>query len=266
MEYALHSGRWPWHLEKWYFDTLTPGGDVLIVLLAGIRVCGLWRGRVTAELYPAGCAPIRGDAAAARVEGGPDRLCFGPARIDGERFTFETPGLSGDLRVVPRFPPATARDPLFSVGATRLGWTMEVPDADTSGELRWPGGSLALQGRGYRDRVWTDILPWRIPLLTVRWGRAAAAEHATSWMDAETTAERFRTRWADGVFVASDPPALREGRTLFSMRVADMEALSLGALGSVLRRMTDPHQTRWAARATLDGCEGWAVHEEVRWR
>jgi hypothetical protein len=85
-------------------------------------------------------------------------------------------------------------------------------------------------------------------------------------MDAETTAGRFRTRWADGAFVAPDPPALREERTLFSMRVADMKALSLGTLGSVLRRMTDPHQTRWAARTTLDGREGWAVHEEVRWR
>jgi hypothetical protein len=85
-------------------------------------------------------------------------------------------------------------------------------------------------------------------------------------MDAETTGERFRTRWEDGAFVAPDPPALSDGRTLFSTRVADIEALRLGALGSVLRRMTDPHQTRWAARTSVRGCDGWAVHEEVRWR
>ncbi len=271
MDLALHRGRWLWHVEKWYVDALLPTGDVLIVLLAGLRICGYWRGRVTAELYPAEGDPVRGDAPAPwrSITGADDRLTFGTASIDGTHLVFDTPGLSGTLDLVPRVAPVMPRTPLFAVGGTSLGWSVEIPDADVTGVLRWPGGTLDLAGaRGYRDRVWTDILPWRLPMRVVRWGRAAAGPHAMTWMRAATVQGEVHTGWVDGIVPdpAPDAPPLTEQRTLFSTAVAEMPALHLGALGRFLKRRVNPHQTRFAARTVLDGARGMAVHEEVLWR
>jgi hypothetical protein len=267
VDYALHRSRSWWHLEKWYADAITPDGDVLVVLLAVIRVAGMTVGRVSADLSRADGSAVRGDAPASSVAGGPGWLRFGPARIEGDVLTWSTAGLSGELAVRPRAPAATMRDPLFSAGRGALAWTVEVPDADVSGELRWPGGSLPISGRGYRDRVWTDILPWRLPLRTLRWGRAVTASHATTWIDAETAAERLRWRWDDGRESTDAPPAVGRDRVLVAAAVADIPGLRLGLLRGLFRVLSrDPHQTRWAAPTSLGGEAGWAVHEEVRWR
>lgn len=243
-----------------------PDGAVLIVLLAGMRIAGVRRARVTAELHQIGAPPVRGDEPARVIRGGADFLRYGSARIEGERFIFETPGLSGSLRYAARFPPATVRAPLLERGRATLTWEIEVPDADVTGELHWPGGTLEVAGRGYRDRVWTDILPWRLPMRTVKWGRAAAGPHAATWLQASTDAESVRIGWQDGAVAPGDAPELRETRTLFSTRVADMESLRLGMLGRFLRRMTDPLQTRYLSRTSVNGADGWAAHEDVLWR
>jgi hypothetical protein len=267
VNYTLHRARSWWHLEKWYADAITPDGDVLVVLLAVVRVAGITIGRVSADLSRADGSVVRGDAPASSVAGGPGWLRFGPARIEGDILTWSTAGLSGELAVRPRAPAATMRDLLVSAGRGALAWTVEVPDADVTGELRWPGGSLPISGRGYRDRVWTDIPPWRLPLRTLRWGRAVTASHATTWIDAETAAEPVRWRWDDGRESTDAPPAVGRDRVLMAAAVADIPGLRLGLLRGFSRVLSrDLHQTRWAAPTSLGGEAGWAVHEEVRWR
>jgi hypothetical protein len=267
VDYALHRTRSWWHLEKWYADAITPDGDLLVVLLAVIRVAGITIGRVSADLSRADGSVVRGDAPASPVAGGPDWLHFGPARIEGDLLTWSTAGLSGELAVRPRAPAAAMRNPLFSVGRGALAWTVEVPDADVTGEVRWPGGSFPISGRGYRDRVWSDILPWRLPLRTLRWGRAVTASHATTWIDAETAAEPVRWRWNDGRESTDAPPPVGRDRVLMAAAVADIPGLRLGPLRGFSRVLSrDLHHTRWAAPTSLDGEAGWAVHEEVRWR
>lgn len=287
LDYALHRARSWWHLEKWYADAITPDGDVLVVLLTAVRVAGAWFGRVTADLARSDGATVRGDAPASRIAGGLGWLRFGPARIEGDVLVWSTPGLSGELTVRPRAEAVTMRDPLVASGHHALGWAVEAPDADVAGELRWPGASRSLAGRGYRDRVWTDIPPWRLPLRTLRWGRAVTASHATTWIDAETLAGRLRWRWEDGVVLpggrvpagagegvgnepdATDVPGLSLGarRVLVDARVADIPSLRLGPLRGLLRWLSrDVRQTRWSAPVWWRGEAGWAVHEEVAWR
>lgn len=260
---------------------------MLVVLLAVVRVAGASFGRVTADLARADGAVVRGDAPASRVEGGPGWLRFGPARIESDVLVWSVPGLSGELTVRPRAEAVMMSDRLAAAGPRTLGWTVEVPDADVTGELRWPGGSLSLAGRGYRDRVWTDIPPRRVPFRTLRWGRAVTASHATTWIDAETLAGRLRWRWEDGVVlpgggvpagagegVGNAPDAtgvpdlsLGERRLLVDAHVADIPSLRLGALRGLLRWLSrDLRQTRWSAPVRWRGEAGWAVHEEVVWR
>jgi hypothetical protein len=261
--------RWPFTLEKWYVDVLLPDGAVLLVYLVWLRVLGVARTRIAAELFRPGLPVVRGDSPAARLAGGEGWLDLGAARIDGEVLSFHTPGISGRLAYAPRHPAAELGHPLLADGARRLDWTVEVPDADVEGELAWPGGRLPVRGRGYRDRVWLDLLPWRLPLRELSWGRIAAGPRATTWAVARLSGGgECSAAWADGraIPAASRPGTLGEPRVLVESKVADLPGLRLGALRPVLRRLSrDPREVKWACPASIDAFTGVAIHERVRW-
>lgn len=272
MDLALHPTRFPATLEKWYFDALLDDGAVLLIYFGALTLSYVRLARVTAELFlPHGVGP-HGSAAAHHIAGGEDILHFGPATIAGDRLSFVTSGLSGELIYRPRRPPCTLREPFLTEGGRALHWLVEIPDADVTGTLRWPGGARAVAGRGYRDRVWFDFPPWRFPIRELRWGRAAAGEHAATWVRATTDRGIVAASWLDGhtAAYASGPPAeitLGPSRVFLDADVIGMESLRLGALRGLLRRLSgDPHQTKWQASCVIAGERGTAVHEVVRWR
>jgi hypothetical protein len=266
---APRGGRGPFTLEKWYVDTLMPDGSVLIVYLGCMRAFGVRLARFAAELFPPEGPPVRGGCAVHAVEGGEDRLVFGPARLEGDRLSWRTPGLSGEVCYSPRHPSAVLREPFVEEGGRRLLWSVEVPDAEVEGRLSWPGGHCQVFGRGYRDRVWFDLVPWRFPIRELRWGRAVAGSHAAAWVAARTGEGEIAARWEDGRVFPGDatPPPMGEPRVLVETAVADAEVLRFGILRPLLRRLSgDPHEVKWAAPATLGGEPGRAIHERVRWR
>lgn len=261
--------RCPFTLEKRYLDVLLPDGAVLLVYLGWLRLLGLRRARVTADLFRPGEPRRHGDAPAAAVRGGHGWLDYGAARIEGERLSFATGGLSGELDFAARAPPAQLGAPLLARGRRRLDWIVEVPDADVTGEVRWPGGSLAVRGRGYRDLVRFDLLPWRFSIRELRWGRIAAGPHAATWMEARTRDGELAAGWRDGrpARPADLGVALGPSRLLLEARVADLPGLGLGPMRELVRRLSgDPREVKWAAPGSLDGSPGVAVHEVVRWR
>lgn len=274
MDLSLHPTRFPATLEKWYIDVLLDDGAVLLVYLGTLTLSYLRVARVTAELYlPTGSGP-RGSASAYHIAGGEDILHFGSATIAGDRLSFVTPGLSGELTYHPRHPPCTLREPFLAEGNRSLHWLVEIPDADVTGTLRWPGGERAIAGRGYRDRVWFDFPPWRFPIQELIWGRAAAGNHAATWVLATTDQGIVAASWLDGHMTpidgASGLPAkvtLGPERIFLDADVASMEGLRLGAMRGLLRRFSgDPHQTKWQAPCVIAGERGVAVHEVVQWR
>jgi hypothetical protein len=264
----LRGGRTPFVLEKWYVDTLTPEGAVVIVYLGWLRVLGLRVARVTAELFRPDGTTVRGQAKARVVRSAEDRLEFGPATLRTDGLTWCTPALAGELRFSPRHPPVTLLDPFLEESGRRVLWTVEVPDAEVTGELRWPGGAVNIAGRGYRDRVWLDFRPWRFPIQELRWGRAVSASHATTWVTARTGDHEVAGTWTDGETCAgaAREPDLGRDRVLVEGRVADLEGLRLGALRPLLRHLSgDPHLLKRAGSATLAGEPAVAVHERVVW-
>lgn len=114
MGYTLHRARPWWRLEKWYSDAITPDGDVLVVLLAVIRVAGMTVGRVSADLSRANGPAVRGDAPASSVAAIPG-LRLGPLR--------------GLLRVLSRDPHQTRWAAPASLGG-EAGWAVHE-------EVRW---------------------------------------------------------------------------------------------------------------------------------
>jgi hypothetical protein len=274
MDLTLHSPRFPSTLEKWYIDALLEDGAVLLVYLGVLTLFGVRIARLTAELFPPHGPVVSGSATVRHISSARSALQFGSATLTGNCLRFRTDRLSGDLLYEPRYPPCLLREPFLTDRGRALHWAVEIPDADVTGTLAWSGNTLAVAGRGYRDRVWFDCLPWRFPIRDLRWGRAIAGEHAATWVRAATKQGVIAASWLDGHILAtgenSAPPAaihLGSGRVFLDADVAALEGLRLSALRSLLRRLSgDLHETKWQAPCTIAGVAGMAVHERVQWR
>jgi hypothetical protein len=268
VDLSLRPPGFPAALEKWYVDALFDDGSVLLVYLARLSLFGARAARVTAELHRADGTVVRGDARATGVRGTQGALRFGPASIDGDRLRFETPGLAGDLAYRPRHGPLSPREPFLACGHRELTWRVEIPDADVEGVLRWPGGARDVRARGYRDRVYFDLLPWRFPIERLEWGRAVAGAHAATWVRARTAGGTLEAGWIDGSLVAEagEQVALEEGRVLVAGPVLGIEGLRLSFLrGALAWASGDPQQEKVAAACRIAGEQGVAVHEVVTW-
>jgi hypothetical protein len=274
MDLTLRSPRFPSTVEKWYIDTLLEDGAVLLVYLGVLTLFGVRLARLTAELFPPHGPVVRGSATVRHIRSDGNTLQFGPATLIGDHLRFQTDSLSGDLLYQPRYPPCLLRAPFLTDGLRTLHWAVEIPDADVRGTLAWSGQTLTVAGRGYRDRVWFDFLPWRFPVRDLEWGRAIAGDHAATWVRAETKHGLIAASWLDGRILAtgqsSAPPAavhLASGRVFLDADVAALEGLRLGALRRLFGRLSgDLHETKWQAPCTIDGVEGLAIHERVQWR
>jgi hypothetical protein len=250
-------------VDKCYTDVLLPDGGVLILYLVRLRLFGLPLAWISAELTGAHGGRRTGSAAALRVHGEDGRRRFGP----GGRVRWRTPGLSGELELSPRHPPAALCDPVFEADGQLVRWTVEVPDADARATLRWPGGGCEAAGRGYRDRVLARAVPWRFPVTALSWGHAAVGDRAAVWFAADTPAGARSARWHDGQLDADGPlPSLRADRLLLDERLGERLAGPVARAAPLLRRLTsDPHQRRWTGAAGLRGLSGRALWEEVVW-
>lgn len=274
MDLSLHPRRFPVTLEKWYIDALLEDGAVVLVYLGALTLYGVRLARVTAEIFPPGGRVVRGSEVVRHIAGGQGILRFGAATITDHRLVFRTAGLSGELHYQPRYPSCMLREPFIAQGDRTLHWDVEIPDADVTGTLEWPGGQRAITGRGYRDRVWFDLSPWRFPIRELIWGRAVAGEHAAMWVRATTDQGVVAAGWRNGRMVipedASGPPLgveLGRGRVFLDADVSNLEGLRLGILRDLIRRLSgDPHETKWQAPCAIEGTPGVAVHEVVRWR
>ncbi len=274
MDLTLHPTRFPFSLEKWYIDTLLDDGSVLLVYLGAITLCAVRLARVTAELYPVHGPVVRGSATVRHIEGGENSLRFGPAAIEGDHLRFTTAGLAGDLIMSPRYPPCALREPFLTEGSRALHWSIEIPDADVTGTLTWPGGTRTIAGRGYRDRVWFDFAPWRFPIREQMWGRAVAGDHAATWVRSTTNQGVITLSWLDGHMVETDTVSglpvgvtLEPARMFLDADVVALEGLRLRGLRGPLRRISgDPHETKWQAACAIAGIRSVAVHEVVRWK
>ena len=258
----------PLRLDKWYVDTLLADGTILLVYLGSLTAGPVTLSRVSADLFLPDGAHRSGGCKGRRPRLAAGAADFGAAGFEGGRLWFDTPGLSGDLAFNPRHPGFEPHTPFLVSGRRSLRWVMEVPDADVEGEVRWPGGSRAVAGRGYRDRVWTDIPLWRLPLHELRWGRAVAGDHACAWVQATGPAGVTAAAWQDGRLVDRDftPPLAGSGRVILAGPVIDLETLHLGPLrGPLGRLLHTPHQVKQAAPASLVGVAGQAIHEVVTW-
>ncbi len=254
---------WPFFLDKWYVDVLLPGGDVLIAYVARLRLLGLPVGRFVCLWFPAGGPTVRvtGTTGAARFHASP----AGPPPAE-LRLSWDLPGLAGDIRLVSRWPSISTAGPIAEAGGRFLHWHAHMPDAEATGVLRVAGRNLTVEGRGYVDRVRSDLLPWRFPVRAVRWGRAAGGQHASMWLSVDVDGGSVSLDWLDGQVgpEGAARPQVLERRLLADEVVVRGSTLELGAWRVLLRPwFGDLRQQRWAARAELAGSPVRAVLEHA---
>jgi len=270
MAVHLHPDRraGPLRLDKWYADTLLPDGSVLLVYLGSLSVGSWCLSRVTADLLLPDGTRHSGGAKGRRPVLGDGSADFAAGGFNGERLWWQAAGLSGELTFTSRHPGFELACPFLEAGRRSLHWVVEVPDADVQGEVRWPGGSMAIEGRGYRDRVWADIPLWRLSLQELRWGRAVAGDHACVWAEAAGPGGVVAAAWQDGHLIREGlvPPMTGPGRVLLEGPVIDLQGLHLGPLRAPLGRLLHaPSQVKQASEASIGGVSGRAVHEVVTW-
>jgi len=162
---------------------------------------------------------------------------------------------------------------LWSDGRQRVVWEPVVRNGDVSGSLC---------GRGYAERLTLDIMPWKLGLRQLWWGRFCGARHSLIWIIWEGRIPR-RLAVVDGEELA-DVTATEHCILAGDSRldIVDAELVADAPLGSgALARMPWPkklapahflggQEVKWFGQGILarSGAvvdRGSVVHERVDW-
>lgn len=252
-------------LAKWYLDCTTDRGEALIAYCARLT----W-GRLS--LQYASVLEHRLDQPP-RVE---TSLRPGPAPgLDGGLVTWESGalGLSGRWRALQ--PPVRAT--FLQAAEGRVDWVCHQPLARAS--VTTPRGTW--EGLGYVEHLEVGLVPWRLPIDELRWGRFTGEGASLVWVDWRGP-HRRRLVLLDGVEVPDAEVDERGVRAPgLELALAEPRLLRRGALGATAlaavpmldslfpTRILATDETKWTAPGVLTRggarVEGQVIHEVVRW-
>lgn len=245
---------------KWYLDLTGPDGSGAIVYAADIGVAGLHLVANAILTWDASTTPTSSRA--------DERTALRTARMpeptaDGWRWSCERLGADGRWT---RPHGAVIERTLFADAAAAGGrdvrWSCIAPTSHA--RLTLPGRTI--EGPGYVERLEITIEPWRLPLTTLRWGRAASYARSIVWIQwtgehplnlilvdgvehEAISIDDEHVRWRGGEL------SLRAARTLRDAPLAAGALAWLPALSDALPlRFLRAHETKWlgVARAATD--------------
>jgi hypothetical protein len=254
----------PFTLSKWYMDCVTDEGDAAIVYCAKID----WRG-VHLHL----CSVLSGTGGNFRT-----RTSISPYRVDavdghiaadlgklGVIGTWESDSLPFE-RVV------------YEQEEGNVRWNCLQPRSIARVHL----GDRTLRGLGYAESLTLSIMPWKLPLKHLRWGRFVSPQDSLAWVDWQGS---YSTRFAIhcgrecALLSVSDAEVTVPDATL---RIEPGIPLRSGSLGETI--LPDvaplgklfPHslfnvvERKWLSRGVLStkdrSSAGWVIHEVVQWK
>ncbi len=169
-----------YELRKWYCDVLTAQKEFAFVYLAELVVCGRPYRSLTIHCFREGAAttrtiPLPGadllDAGSGGVSATDNKVRFMLFR-DGGEVQAETPGCAIHLRYRSSVPLFTEPLVIGHGRAGRIIWQPLLLGATVSGVIDAGGKMLEFSNaKGYADFMGSTILPPRVPVRTLRWGR-----------------------------------------------------------------------------------------------
>jgi hypothetical protein len=251
------------HLEKWYGDVITPGGDGAIVYAARLHWGPLRVG------YGAALTVTRGSAPTELATVGGVVL----PRLEAEAASWTNASLRADARWCRDAGPIACR--LVDGVDGAIHWTCHMPRAIARIQI----GDTTLRGLGYLEQLELSLPPWKAPFWgsSLRWGRYSSPQHAVVWIE-WTGAHARQWAWFDGTLQdgldrldGGWQLVLRESRVIRNRPLVATIGASIPILAARLPgALGAAHEHKYLSRAALvNGSglvdEGWAIHEEVTW-
>jgi hypothetical protein len=256
-------------LEKWYFDCVSPDGDLAIVYRADLHFRALSVQYSSLVTYDeAGVATF-------------SSFCASPQpRATAHAVACSLPGLQVEGQWS-RAAPAFERE-LFASPRGSVSWECLIPAGE--GEVT-AFGSRKIRGLGYVERLTMTVPPWAMPIDELRWGRFIGVGKSIVWIDWRGPSPR-RVVLEDGHAVQEasiDNEHVTIPASGLDLHIADFQVLREGAIGSTalsifpksLRdrfpgRIFRLRECKWRARGKLQRrgvteATGWVIHEVVEW-
>jgi hypothetical protein len=259
----LLRARRPFALTKWYLDCVAADGRAVIGYWASLAYRGMALTWQSVTVYEPGAAGT------ARTSLAPSP----PPRKTGDWILWRCPALG----CVAAFEPSQRPfgECLLNVDDGVVDWRVEAPAARVSFDL---GGSAAVKGAGYAERIFISLPVWRLPIRELRWGR---------WLDTQANRSVVWIDWrgeAPGTWVFVDGARSAVATVTDEGITADGMALALGArralhernLGETLAGIPALHamvpasvralrEVKWCSDGTLragnETQRGRAIHE-----
>lgn len=253
----------PFTLTKWYLDCVSSVGDTAILYSATVG----WRGITIhyCSLLTANAGQVRTRTSMSRgsVGGDADWINVRLRRLEVE----------GEWRGRGR--PYSAK--VYEGNEGIVEWNCLQPQS----RVRLRIGDATLEGLGYAECLTMTVLPWRLPMQELRWGRFVSEDHALAWIDWRGPyEEKFAVLDGERCQLTDAGEETIEASGA-SVRMSDSLPLRTGKVGVTvlpaaprLRRLLpralagiEEHKWRSCGVLHMDGSisRGWAIHEVVHW-
>lgn len=257
--------------DKWYMDCVESDGRTAIAYRATMAWGPLAFSWQSVAVYDLLMPPqVRTSLAIVDAPVHQDRM-----------IRWNAPDLGCAIEAETRQDPAAIR--LLENADGVIDWRCEAPAATMCMRVQ---GHEPIRGCGYAERLILTMLPWRLPIDELRWGRwiAADASHSMVWIDwrgelpntwvfvdgvrqhGATAVVRDDAVSAGDCVLALSTPRLLETRSL------DEIVKPAGALKNLLpASLLALRETKWCSSGTwrshgAEPLSGWAIHEKVSFR
>lgn len=254
----------PFTLNKWYLDCVTSEGDAAIFYCTEMN----WRG-----VHLSLCSILSGTGCNFRT-----RTSISPYEVDA---------VDGQISVA-----------LAKLGVTGT-WESDSPPygrvvyEQGPGNVRWnclqPRSNVqvcvegrVLHGLGYAESLSLSIMPWKLPLDQLRWGRFVSPQDSLAWVDWQGSySTRFAAHGGKECVLLSVSDAevtvpnatlhIEPGIELRSGRLGETFLTDVPMLGKLYpRSLFNVVERKWLSRAELSTADcssaGWVIHEVVHWK
>jgi hypothetical protein len=255
-------------LTKWYLDCVAENGDAAVAYVASLR----WN--KLSMHYGSLLTVLEGRAHCASSL----RKCSFP-RLEGDTATLTLPhlGIEGTWRALR----APVERTVFEGKDGSVHWHCHQPMSQVDLLLQ---GKSRMIGLGYAECLSLSVLPWKLPLEELHWGRFLSPEHALVWIDWRGP-QQWRTVLHNGDeqeiqsltesgMLSTDTGMrldLDRGMVLRSGQLGQTVFAGISRLAKLLpHNLLSVEECKWRSRGVLRTgnitASGWAIHEIVKWK
>jgi hypothetical protein len=255
-------------LTKWYLDCVAESGDAAVVYVANLR----WN---KLSMHYASLLTLLGD----RVHSASSLRKGSFPQLDRDTTTLSLGhlGIEGVWRALR----APVQRTVFESQHGSVVWRCHQPMARVDLILQ---GKTRMTGLGYVECLTLSVLPWKLPLEELHWGRFLSEQDALVWIDwrgphqwrtvLHNGEEREVQSMTESEMISAGPGMrldLDRAMVLRSGQLGETVFAGISRLATLLpHTMLSVDECKWRSRGVLQtgnaATSGWAIHEVVRWR